>query len=40
MRNEIEKFKEEILKDYPRMTLDSHFNFRLENDKIKFRHNM
>jgi len=28
MRNEIEKFKEEILKDYPRMTLDSHFNFR------------
>ncbi len=28
MNNEIEKLKEEILKDYPRMTLDSHFNFK------------
>jgi Fe-S-cluster containining protein len=28
MNNEIEKLKEKILKDYPRMQLDSHFNFK------------
>jgi len=28
VNNEIEKLKETILKDYPRMTPDSHFNFK------------